>query len=758
MRLPAARTTSSVLALVAIAAATTLTGCDPTSSSSASASASATAPGSASPSATPAARSRALLEAEVTRRIEQVTDEDLRSPEVVVRRAAYRALARSRDERAYKALLQGLADHDPVAVAWAAYGLGDLCAGRREVTAQALTAAVASARSRFAPIKGDERPTPSLSPHVAIAHALGRCGTAATERTLVAIAREHGPGARAAVLALGRVADQRERLREDSYVALLSLAEGDAIHPAMPEALYPIGRVEHLTPSVIERTHRLAEASLAEAGPYRVFAVTALGRVDGGAVETLAEVAKDGVAYTPAERAAAVEALKRFPRKGQDALASIIGALAASLGEKLAVEAPEVPLLLRSMEALTVVKGAMADLKQLAALEPPDGASPALRRRISWLRCTAAAVVAERKYDHPLLRACDLSVDEEARKTDPIPSSIGARAVVRAIGVDGVSIRGARLHAWRAYALDGERRARQEALELLRDHAEIRESAATLTKALEEDEPGYVATAAQIIADRPLRAIKRELQEKKKEDDEVGAAELHPALVAALVERLEPGGPTEDLEALGAVVDAVGALRLQEAKAALLDHCRSPWPTIRQKTQQALAAIMGRAAPQCDAVEPLARPVELDRLVTEPTRLTLKTDVGEVSVVLDPDLAPLAVTRFVELAKNDFFDGLVVHRVVPGFVTQLGSPTGDGYGGVKGLPALPCETSPVHFGALSVGVALAGRDTGSSQLFVTHAPTPRLTGEYPLMGRAEGPWATFVDGDQIEDVIVEKVE
>lgn len=719
-------------------------------------------------SAAPAGKARAqeLLVAEATRRVELVEDDDLQSPDVAIRRAAVRVLARSRDARTHKALVQALADVDPHVVAWAGYGLGDICHGRREVTVRALAAAAAAARVRFpeprppkqAPPDATPRPAPqaALSPHVALAHALGRCGTAESETTLVAIAREHGPGAESAALALGHVADQRKRLREDSYVALLSLAEGDATHSPMPAALYPFGRVEHLTPSVIERTRRVAEAALGVAGPHRVFAVTALGKVDDGVVELLGEIAKDGVAYDLAERAAAIRALGRFPRAGQKPLAGVLESLVAALGDPPELRGPTVPLAMMTMDALTVVDGVMDELKTVAALAPPETIEPPQRRRLSWLRCTAAAVVAERKFDHPLLRACDLEVKEDAQAADPLPSTIGARAVVRAIGVDGASITGQRLVAWRAYAMEGERRARQAALELLKGHAEIRESAEALTKALESSEPGYVATAAQIVTARPLRAVKRELQRKKKDDDEGPAAtELHPALVAALLARLKAEGPTEDLEALGAVIEAVGALRLEEGKALLLDRCKSPWRTIRDKAQRALASLMGRAAPRCDHGEPTPRPIELDRIVSGTQRLTFETDVGPLRLTLYPELAPMAVTRLVDLAKNDYFDGKVIHRVVPGFVTQLGSPTADGYGGVKGLPALPCETSPLTYSPLSVGIALAGRDTGSSQLFVTHAPTPRLDGEYAIVGRAEGAWDEVVEGDVVSDVKVE---
>jgi cyclophilin family peptidyl-prolyl cis-trans isomerase len=134
--------------------------------------------------------------------------------------------------------------------------------------------------------------------------------------------------------------------------------------------------------------------------------------------------------------------------------------------------------------------------------------------------------------------------------------------------------------------------------------------------------------------------------------------------------------------------------------------------------------------------------------------VTFQTDAGQLAIVFEPDLAPVASARFVALARGGFYKGIIVHRVVPGFVAQFGDPDGDGFGGAGSL--LRCETSPVPFGPLDVGVALAGRDTGSSQLFVTLARYPHLDGEYARVGRAEGDWAALAEGDAIRDVKVEE--
>jgi cyclophilin family peptidyl-prolyl cis-trans isomerase len=670
-------------------------------------------------------RAGELLRAELTRDEAAVTSADLSSRDVTVRRAAARALARMRRASARDRLLGSLHDEDEEVVAWAAYGLGDICAAGRGPIVNALAAA-AAARAGPGPERG-------LSAQRAIVRAVGRCGDEASEALLASWALLGDEHAVAAIHALGDIARAHKRLREETYVVLLELAEGDAAAAGVPDAFYPLGRAEHLrSPSVIERTCDLAKKALSQPGPARVYAIRALGRCDEAAVPLLAGVLADA-SYSPGERAEAARNLARFGRDGQDALADALPKLIPD--ENTAVGSPAFALALTALDQLTIVKSARPALTRLAELKPPAGAPEALLRRFSWLRCTAAKLLAERDYRAPSLRACDLSLAEADRAKDPLPGSIGARAIVSAIGVDAAKISGDRLAAWRAYAVGGDIRAREAALNLLGVHDEIGESAAVLAAALKTTEPGLVGTAAEVIGKHPPRAQ--------------ADGGVHPEVALALVARLDGQGPAADLEVLGTLIDAAGALKLEAAKAALIGHCKSPYAKIREHSEKALAAIMGASSPKCAEAPPLPLPIELDRRLDAPVTIELDTDVGTLELMLDPALAPIAVTRAADLARNGFYQGIVVHRVELGFVTQFGSPSADGYGGVSGLPSLPCETTPIAFGPLSVGVALAGRDTGSSQLFVTHVATPHLDGEYAELGSASGPWDALVDGDVI---------
>jgi cyclophilin family peptidyl-prolyl cis-trans isomerase len=109
----------------------------------------------------------------------------------------------------------------------------------------------------------------------------------------------------------------------------------------------------------------------------------------------------------------------------------------------------------------------------------------------------------------------------------------------------------------------------------------------------------------------------------------------------------------------------------------------------------------------------------------------LHTTQGEIRCRLLPDEAPLTVCNFIELAEKGYFDKTLFHRVVPAFVCQGGDPTGSGSGG-PGY-AIRCEYNARRYDqAGMVGMALSGKDTGGSQFFLTHLPTPHLDHSYTI--------------------------
>ncbi|MGE3291165.1 MAG: peptidylprolyl isomerase [Geminicoccaceae bacterium] len=108
---------------------------------------------------------------------------------------------------------------------------------------------------------------------------------------------------------------------------------------------------------------------------------------------------------------------------------------------------------------------------------------------------------------------------------------------------------------------------------------------------------------------------------------------------------------------------------------------------------------------------------------------------GTVLIELFPDVAPKHVARVKELAKAGFYDGIVFHRVIPGFMAQTGDPTGTGTGG-SGKGNLPAEFNSKPFVRGTVGAARSQNpNSADSQFFICFAPAPHLNGQYTVWGQ-----------------------
>jgi peptidylprolyl isomerase len=114
--------------------------------------------------------------------------------------------------------------------------------------------------------------------------------------------------------------------------------------------------------------------------------------------------------------------------------------------------------------------------------------------------------------------------------------------------------------------------------------------------------------------------------------------------------------------------------------------------------------------------------------------LVLTLDTGEVTIRLRPDLAPEHVARIKELAREGFYDGVVFHRVIPGFMAQGGDPTGTGMGGSK-KPNLKAEFSdaPHVRGACSMARS-SNPNSANSQFFIVFDDATFLDGQYTVWG------------------------
>ena len=115
--------------------------------------------------------------------------------------------------------------------------------------------------------------------------------------------------------------------------------------------------------------------------------------------------------------------------------------------------------------------------------------------------------------------------------------------------------------------------------------------------------------------------------------------------------------------------------------------------------------------------------------------LYLDTKDGRVTILLRPDLAPKHVAQIEALTKRGFYNGLVFHRVIDGFMAQTGDPTGTGMG-KSDLPNIPAEFSAEPFKRGTVGMARSqDPDSANSQFFICFADAAFLNNKYTVVGQ-----------------------
>lgn len=113
----------------------------------------------------------------------------------------------------------------------------------------------------------------------------------------------------------------------------------------------------------------------------------------------------------------------------------------------------------------------------------------------------------------------------------------------------------------------------------------------------------------------------------------------------------------------------------------------------------------------------------------------LDTNMGTIKLELFAAETPVTVQNFIKLCKNGFYDGLIFHRVIDGFMIQGGCPKGEGTGGPGYVIKDEFVATLRHNTPGIVSMANAGPNTGGSQFFITLAPTPWLDGKHTIFGK-----------------------
>jgi cyclophilin family peptidyl-prolyl cis-trans isomerase/HEAT repeat protein len=213
------------------------------------------------------------------------------------------------------------------------------------------------------------------------------------------------------------------------------------------------------------------------------------------------------------------------------------------------------------------------------------------------------------------------------------------------------------------------------------------------------------------------------------------------------------GARTVPVDVVTTYADALVKLKPPGTAELLRQWLTSPHAHVRHDAARALTALEGTPvrAPSlpAKAEAPAAAPVAAGTL------WRIETAHGPVVITPDVDVAPATVAQLSRLAREGYFRGLTFHRVVPDFVVQGGDPRGDGEGG-PGF-SLPCEVSPRTYLRGTVGMALSGKDTGGSQIFVALSPQPHLDGRYTIIGTVTSGMEALdgmVEGDPLSDWVI----
>jgi len=127
-------------------------------------------------------------------------------------------------------------------------------------------------------------------------------------------------------------------------------------------------------------------------------------------------------------------------------------------------------------------------------------------------------------------------------------------------------------------------------------------------------------------------------------------------------------------------------------------------------------------------------------------KITVETSKDcSFTISLRPDLAPKHVAQITKLAAAGFYDGIVFHRVIDGFMAQTGDPTGTGMGSSQ-EPNLPAEFTPEPYKRGTVGMARSqDPNSGNSQFFIMFADGDFLNGQYTVWGQVDEQGMACVD-------------
>jgi cyclophilin family peptidyl-prolyl cis-trans isomerase len=558
--------------------------------------------------------------------------------------------------------------------------------------------------------------------------ALGRIGDAGIAGDLIALSDDKRPAIRAAAIrALGFLGQRGVPVLDDVVVRIADrLGDGDEAVRFM--AAFALYRIAEPLPGPPEALTELRKAAADDdSAEVRAYSVRGLARRGGLGLEQIERALTDS---DPRVGGTAVSVVPLTPEAGRCELASAaVNALAARVEEEPRLADGELAHAIRA--ALEVAEPCAAQMEQIpklaqriaaavSQLEPPRTAGAAR------ILCLARLVGGD---DDLKLLACD-----------PERPHAGKRMFIRRIG-RGTETSGEHVERLVELLAEPDLRVVTSAAYTLGEIPQDR-SRGALLGALADDRSLVAAAVLDAITFNPdtFRAKGGEGDARPARDGVLDA-------IAAAVDRLLPFDHAE--APLVSAAAALGALGDPAAGPILEQLATDPRPAVRGVVLKAYEAIDGLEPPE--VLPPLSPPrpvttIEKQELRALAAVARVRTTRGDFRVRLRSDVAPGTVGSFLSLAKSGYFDGSEIHRVVPNFVVQAGDPTGTGMGD-PGY-SLRCEASPLPYRRGTVGMALAGKDTGGSQFFVAISRQPHLDGNYTVFG-------DVIEGLEVVDLIEE---
>ncbi len=639
-----------------------------------------------------------------------------------VRARALRALARIQDPATLEPVLAGLKDSDAEVRGEAAFAAGELALSW-EPLVEAELASLESA------LLAAEHAESDVAVRRTLLDALGRLGSPGAVTRLTERMRDGDVSlAGRAAQAVGVAA----RVRGAAVAAQVPLAPAEALLAAERPvearygAAYLLSTVKR--PQALAALRRCLEDADAD---VRALCAKGFGDVGGPedaavlgrlledpsprvASEAARSLAKLAAACSgPCTAVDALEALSVRAKRVARGMAPPEAASAASGEAKATVEtlarsAEGHPLLALAQQGLPAFGRPVFESLRLALADADRGAaSDVARADLAWLDCRLAAAMDRQQGTPQEVLDCGYGRVDEPRRL-----ALGLREVASSKGTGGAAFAV-------KYLRHPDARVKLTALEAVA--ARPVPEAAAAVRPLIEGEDLVVAGAAAATA------------------GQLKDAEALPA-VEALAARV-PQTPGDLAEP---VAGALVALQGRAAEPRLREWLEHPHANVRRVAAQALSELTGQRVRS----RRVPLPAYTFRPQAAPARagLVFRTDKGDITVRLDVDEAPLTSGNLHALARKGAFNGVTFHRVVPDFVAQGGDPRGDGEGG-PGY-SIRCEITRRPYRRGTVGMALAGKDTGGSQFFFTHAPQPHLDGRYTAFGEV-------VSGMDVVDALLE---